>query len=137
MENSLSILIKKASLRYDRLATEILDQQDLTAAQFRTLKYLMRIGEPVPQRAIELAFGMSNPTVTGILQKLERKGFIDRVLNPNDKRSKLVALSPSAIAQEDFLRKLGKEIDAQMAANLTEEQEEALIDLLKELIEEE
>ena len=48
------------------------------------------------QRDIEKALNLKNPTVTGLLQRLDEKGYVLIVPNAKDKRKKNVYLTEKA-----------------------------------------
>ena len=59
----------------------------LTKSQLDVLAFLSRHqDEPIIQRDIVNYFHISNPTVTGILNRLEQKGYIVRRQSEKDKR---------------------------------------------------
>ena len=79
------VLIKK---KMDKHMNEGLKKYDLTKSQRDVLGYLhFTDKEVVIQKDIEEHFHISNPTVTGILNRLEQKGFIERKLNQKIKSS--------------------------------------------------
>lgn len=58
------------------------------------LLYLKRHEEDkLTQRDLETGLTLKNPTVTGLLNRLEEKGFITREQNLNDKRSKFIKMT--------------------------------------------
>lgn len=76
---------------------------------------------------------MTNPTVTGIIQNLEKKGMVRRIPNPDDKRSKLLSLTERAIFMKEKLYSIGESIEKQVTANLSGEESSQLIELLKRI----
>lgn len=67
-----SVLIKKSSLIFDKYANQLLIPSQLTSSQFRILMILYKSPAcSVRQADIESAFSMTNPTVTGLIHKLE------------------------------------------------------------------
>mgnify|MGYP000346849506 CR=1 FL=1 len=59
----------------------------ITGRQADILFYLMdHKEEKVKQVMIEKAFRLSNPTVTGVLNRLEQNGFLTRELSEKDRR---------------------------------------------------
>ena len=65
---------------------------DLTTAQGHAIGYLRRAKEPPCARDIETAFGLSHATVSGILSRMESKGFIEQRPDPQDRRVKRIFL---------------------------------------------
>ena len=65
------------------------EELGLTCSQSGILIYILLNKEtPVNQRDIEREFNLSNPTVNGILNRLEKKDFIKRIISLEDKRVK-------------------------------------------------
>ncbi|ROQ31711.1 DNA-binding MarR family transcriptional regulator [Streptomyces sp. PanSC19] len=73
-------------------------QQDLGATETKTLDLLERHG---PLTAKELAehSGLAPASVTGLVDRLERKGFVRRVKHPTDKRRVLIEPRPEKLAE--------------------------------------
>ena len=130
-----SMLIKKTSLIVEKKTNAVLSPYELTNAQFRILMLLYhKRDKSVRQIDIENAFAMTNPTVTGILNNLEKKGLVERLYNPEDKRSKLILLTEQAIALIPVLRSLGDTIEEQVTSVLTDEEKETLSVLLRKIM---
>lgn len=134
IDNSIVILIKTISLEIDKLGNQMLFPYDLTYPQFKTLKLLFK-KPPLTVRQIDIErhFSLSNPTVTGIIQNLEKKGLIERATNPEDSRSKVIAVTEKARALEKELGALGARIEERAAGGLTGEERKELLALLKKL----
>ena len=82
MEIRTSMLIKQLYFLHQQRLNKIFCEFDLTATQTFTLIYLFQsreAGRSVKQKDIEHKMEISNPTVTGILNRLEHKGLIQRV----------------------------------------------------------
>ena len=80
-----SELLKQISLRYECECNRLLSEYDLTLSQLELQHFLFtqqEKGIPVNQRSIEEMLHLKNPTVTGILKRLESKGFVVRVNDP-------------------------------------------------------
>ena len=58
-------------------------QMELTSSQSHVIGYLAHAPEPPCARDLEDFFGLSHPTVSGMLSRMEAKGFIQ--LRPDDK----------------------------------------------------
>jgi MarR family transcriptional regulator, organic hydroperoxide resistance regulator len=73
------------------LATELVDL-DLTASEINALGNLSdRVGRTVSE--LGAAMGARPTTLTGILDRLERRGLINRAAQPGDRRAVLIELT--------------------------------------------
>jgi len=129
------ILIKKASLVFDKISNQLLTPYDLTNSQFKILMVLMHApAGSVRQIDIENKFAMTNPTVTGLVQKLEAKDLVKRMPHPEDKRSKVLVLTDRAIAMKEELLALADDLERQMTQNLNHDECEQLAALLLKML---
>ena len=85
----------------DQAGKQRVDQQfqemELTAMQSYVLRYLHdRAGEVVYPKDIEQRFHLTHPTVSGLLARLEAKGFIVCTPDPDDRRCKRVLATEKA-----------------------------------------
>ena len=75
-DNHIGYLIKQVFLMNQAKLNTMFAEFDLTASQTFTLIYLFKAnerGQQVHQKDIENAMDISNPSVTGILNRLEHK----------------------------------------------------------------
>ena len=134
--DKIAILIKMANLEFDKISNQIISPYDLTHSHFKTLKLLYK-ETPLTVRQIDIEkyFAMTNPTVTGILQNLEKKNMVERVVNPQDGRSKVIGLTEKAFGMKEELLQIGDKLEATLTANLEEEEQIQLISLLNKMLE--
>lgn len=131
-----SVLIKRSALIFDKYVNQLLIPYQLSSSQFRILMILYKSPEySIRQADIEAAFSMTNPTVTGLIHKLEKNGLVKRVENPRDKRSKLLALTDYAESKRAEFVALGDSIEKEMTDGLSEAEVETLSELLTKIIE--
>lgn len=136
-QDKVAILIKKAALVIDKLSYPVLAPYELTHTQYKILMLLFRHQEqPLRQIDVEIHFSMTNPTVTGIIQNLEKKGLVRRIPNPDDKRSKLLQVTEQALSMQDELFSLGEKMEQQVTAKLSAAERRQLIDLLRKILNE-
>lgn len=67
-----------------------LSEMELTSAQGHIMGFLAHRDEAPCPRDVEEHFGLSHPTVSGLLARLEKKGFISLQPDPKDKRCKRI-----------------------------------------------
>ncbi len=90
----LSRQIRMINNKFREIVDRNLQTYDLTLAQLDVLSYLKFSKErDIHQRQIEKWFRLKNPTVTGLLNRLEEKGFIIRRTNLDDRRYRLIVLT--------------------------------------------
>ena len=81
-----------------RIGDEHLKQIDLTQSQADVIILLAHESDKVfRQRDIEISLNYSKPTVTGLLNRLEQKGFIVRQVDPEDSRARIISLTDKAL----------------------------------------
>jgi DNA-binding MarR family transcriptional regulator len=104
---------------------------DLDAAHLTVFQY------PGPQgaRPSELAarLRISKQALNYLLGELERRGYLERRVDPDDLRSKRLAVTPRAVAMIGVMREAVGEVEASWAEQLGEERFAQLRDLLLEL----
>ena len=100
----------------------------LTAPQAAVLLTLAAGAMPVG--AVAERLDMDRPTMTGLTERLVRDGWAVLAPNPEDRRSKLIGLTPSAHAALPALRAAGAGINARAVRTLTPAEREELLTLL-------
>lgn len=96
-------IIKKIEILLTAKSNRYLQKFNITWSQAQILRYLAmharatntKIGEPtdVFQKDLEEFFGLSNPTVTGLLNRLESKELVKRDTFAQDRRWKRLLLT--------------------------------------------
>ena len=133
--NRIANLIKMASIEFDKMANPILAEYDLTASQCRVLKFLfMQQNQSARIVDIEKECAITHPTVLGLLDSLEKKGFVSRIVNPKDARSKLISLTPRAKEMQAELQAVVAKIDHAWVEDLSAQERKELQRLLLKLL---
>ena len=90
----LALKLKMIDDSIKKKANNDLLEMDLTIVQHRTLVYLVHQENHTAElKAIEREFRVSQPTVAGIAQRLEAKGYVEALGHPTDKRVKMIRLT--------------------------------------------
>lgn len=111
-------------------------QFELHQGEFDVIATLRRSGHPYAMTPTELHEGLmlSSGAMTSRLDRLERKGLIERVPSPNDRRSTLVRLTPAGLALIDKMLPLHVANEQQALSSLTQKEQGQLDALLAKLI---
>ncbi len=99
----------------------------LTTTQYFVLAAI-KPGETPPMGEISARTYLDNSTLTPIIDRLERDGWIERIADPADRRTTRIALTASGAERLPAARARGNAVEAAMRAELGDE----LIDLLTE-----
>lgn len=106
---------------------------DLTGQQSFVLRFLSeRQGEPVYPKDIEKRFDLTHPTVSGILQRLEAKGFLCSQWDETDRRCKRVTLTPKGLECQKEIGRYIQYMERTMVSGMTQEECETFLRLLEQ-----
>lgn len=89
--------LRRITRSMDVSSRRLMNKRGLSIPQLLCLQYLREQG-PLTSGALAKAMSLSPPTVTGILDRLELRGLVNRERRPEDKRRVLVALTPAGRA---------------------------------------
>ena len=95
---------------------------ELTTAQGHAIGYLAHCPAPPCAWDIETAFGLSHATVSGILSRLEVKGFIELRSDPDDRRIKRIYLLEKGHACCQQIGRHIEDTERAMSAGFTPEE---------------
>lgn len=103
---------------------------DLTSAQGRILGYLDHCAQPPCPRDIEEQFQLSHPTVSGLLSRMEKKGFIALRPDPDDRRCKRIYILPKGGELNEAIRSTIDGMEQQIVRGFTPEEQRIFESLL-------
>lgn len=84
---NLSYMINMASRQLKNKLDKALNEYDITAAQFSVIIQIHLSENPITSAGIAQRLGADRPTISGIINRLEKKNIVLKVSNPEDKRS--------------------------------------------------
>lgn len=114
-----------------------LDKVGLTAAQVQVLIYILRYsgsGREITAKELENRFQVSNPTMSGILKRLEKKGFIERRQGRIDKRNKQILIKGDAQGLRRMIEERVEQEKKRVFGSFTQEELEMLLQLMTKLL---
>ena len=119
----LGFQIKTISEMMSQRMTNALTSLDLTSSQAFVLRYLCRQteqGAAVYPRDVERIFQLAHPTVSGLLQRLEAKGFLTLEPAPEDRRCKQIVPTDRARQVNQQLRSQLQAEEQQLVLGMTD-----------------
>lgn len=131
----IGILIKKVSLELEKTALSVLSPYDMTLTQYKIIIYLYSSPQiSTRQVDLERAFSMTNPSVTSVLNTLEKKDLICRTANAEDRRSKVISLTQKALDMRDELDAAGDRLEEAFTRNLSSAERGEMVSLLTKIL---
>ena len=92
-------MIKHLHDTLEKHANNTLRKKELTLMQVRTLITLNTLpGKSCSFKELEKQLNVAQSTAAGIAKRLEDKGLIESIVDPNDKRIKIARITPEGIA---------------------------------------
>ena len=98
-KRTIGFMFKQINNVYEKEFNNRLRTLGITASQCAVLDYLFDCEkEEVTQRDIEKGLNLRNPTVTGLLKRLDEKGYILSVPSNTDKRCKNISARTASVS---------------------------------------
>lgn len=97
IEDQILAALRRIIRAVDLHSRRLVEQTGLTGPQLVTLREAARLGSP-SAGSLAKAANLSQATVTGILDRLERRGFIARTRSGADRRSVVVTVTDAGRA---------------------------------------
>ena len=127
-------LIRILHSQTDQTITNALAAMELTSSQGHIMGYLAHCVQAPCSRDIEEAFHLSHPTVSGLLSRLEKKGFIEFRPDKTDRRCKRICSLPKGAACNETMRKTIDDSEARIVAGFSPEEKTQFILFLNRAI---
>ena len=114
--------------------TNALAAMELTGAQGHIMGFITHREQPPCARDIEEAFHLSHPTVSGLLARLEKKGFIEFRPDEEDRRCKRIYVLPKGLELDETMHKTIHDTEEQLVRDFSEEEKAQFAHLLDRAI---
>jgi DNA-binding MarR family transcriptional regulator len=122
-------LVKTGDMVVSRVSS-LLSEFDITPAGGLVLSMLAEAAEPLPQSTIRERLLVSGPTVTGVLDSLERRGLVRRLVQPGDRRRRRVEITPEGSAVAAAFLPVVHAAERPWMSCLSDDEQQSLIELL-------
>ncbi len=111
-----------------------MENMDLTAAQGHIMAYLAHAEQPPCPRDLEAEFHLTHPTVSGLLSRLEQKGFLELRTDPEDRRCKRIYVLEKGWQCHEVMHNTILENERRMVEGFTPEEQALFSALLQRAI---
>jgi len=110
------------------------DARDITGTNGQLISFLLEHeNDPVYQKDIEKAFGITRSTASRVLSLMEKKNLIQRSSVAHDARLKRVTLTDRSRAFASVMFKRCEELEEQLFRGFSAEEEEMVLSFLQRM----
>ncbi|MBU3071893.1 MarR family winged helix-turn-helix transcriptional regulator [Clostridium estertheticum] len=134
MQN-LSYLIIKASRHLKNKLDKALKEFDITAAQFSVIIQIHSSDHPITAAEIAQNLGSDRPTISGVIHRLEKKGIVLKIDNPDDKRSSYLEIYKESNKLIDKIKVISDELTINIFSIYSKEETKLFTEMIFKLIE--
>lgn len=123
MVKPIKMLIKQANVQANRERNEFAKTLGITGVQMSVIDFLANQEDNSAfQSAIEHELDIRRSTTTVLIQRMEKRGLVQRIAVPEDKRKKKVKLTAKSAKLVNKIRQFVKNDDLKLLANFTDEE---------------
>ena len=126
------LYFKKISDAMAKRANRSLQSHNLTLSQFHMLMALASSKEKTYSlKELEAHFRVAQSTMAGLVARLEHKGMLETLSDPEDRRIKRVQLTQVGLKTSQACRADIRQTEETLVAGLNEEEKTLLMDMLR------
>lgn len=119
----------------ERLLNKEMAEFGITYTQATVIGYLKQnTGREICQKDIEYTLGLTHPTVSSILSRMEEKQMVITEAQTNDHRYKRIVLTPKALEISDGIHIKIEQIATRLFDGISKEEQDELSITMKKLI---
>lgn len=119
----------------ERILNKELAEYEITYTQATVIGYLKRgANREICQKDIETSLGLTHPTVSSILSRMEEKGMIETKCMKSDKRYKTIYLTPKALEIADDIHNIIEGIKKELFNKVQASEQQSLEVIMLKLI---
>jgi len=115
-----------------KILSDIFQSFDISHAQLCVIGALMHHG-PMHTADIVRELNVAAPTASGIINRLEKAGYVKRSADPNDRRAVIVVLTPQGVKMADTLRTTVAKRWQDLLAKIPREDAEKYLEILRKI----
>ncbi|MEK4628455.1 MAG: MarR family transcriptional regulator [Solibacillus sp.] len=123
-------VLNRATIAVQEVAKKDVQESDLNLTEFAVLELLYHKGNQ-PIQMIGKKVLIASSSITYVIDKLEKKGYVERVACPNDRRVTYASLTKQGTLFMDEIFPKHEQKLAQLFDTLSERELVTMIDLLK------
>lgn len=133
LKECINFLLSVSQNKVFKYFSKLLEEYGVTPAQYGVLNCLWREGQLSPKQIGEMVH-LEAPTVSGILDKMQKAELIERSVDPNNRRNVLVIATEKSNEIREEVEAATNKLNDKVLQDLTESDTEALKKALEAII---
>ncbi|MGR6898370.1 MarR family winged helix-turn-helix transcriptional regulator [Rummeliibacillus sp. TYF-LIM-RU47] len=133
LKECINFLLSVSQNKVFKYFSKLLEEYGVTPAQYGVLNCLWREGQLSPKQIGEMVH-LEAPTVSGILDKMQKAELIERSVDPNNRRNVLVIATEKSNEIREEVEAATDKLNHKVLQDLTESDTEALKKALEAII---
>ena len=101
--------------------------------QFHIIMFLIKSDKDVNQKDLEIETGLKKASITGIIDTLSEKGFVERVKAEDDRRKNYIRLTQKSLDLKKEIEHNVKEINEIMTKGISQEELNHFYDVIERI----
>ncbi|WP_416044733.1 MarR family winged helix-turn-helix transcriptional regulator [Clostridium tyrobutyricum] len=130
LNECINFLLTKAQHNVFQYLKTNLEPLDVTPVQYGILKCLWTKDGQTPKQIADI-LGLDGSTITGILDRMEKKKFVKRTENPEDRRTLKVVITDKGSRLQKPVEEVVNKVNQYMLEIFTEEEQKKFKNFLR------
>ncbi|WP_125143805.1 MarR family winged helix-turn-helix transcriptional regulator [Clostridium transplantifaecale] len=135
LKECINFLLTTAQHTVFQYLSQRLAPYDITPSQYGILNCLWIGGGTCLPRQIAELLCLETSTVSGILDRMQKKDLIDRVINPDNRREILVMITPKGEALKEPVLKIIDEVNEEVLKDFSPKETDFIRKSLRQIAE--
>lgn len=133
LKDCMNFLLSVSQNKVFKYFSKLLEVHGVTPAQYGVLDCLWKEGQLSPKQIGAMVY-LEAPTISGILDKMQKANLIDRSVDPNNRRNVLVTATPKSYEIREKVESATRDMNNKVLQNLTDEEQDGLKKALETII---
>ena len=133
LKDCMNFLLSVSQNKVFKYFSKLLEEHGVTPAQYGVLDCLWKEGQLSPKQIGAMVY-LEAPTISGILDKMQKANLIDRSVDPNNRRNVLVTATPKSYEIKEKVEAATRDMNSKVLQNLTDKEKDGLKKALETII---
>ncbi|MEL3971131.1 MarR family transcriptional regulator [Rossellomorea oryzaecorticis] len=133
LKDCMNFLLSVSQNKVFKYFSKLLEEHGVTPAQYGILNCLWKEGQLSPKQIGSMVY-LEAPTISGILDKMQKADLIERSVDPNSRRNVLVTATPKSYELREKIESATTTMNNKVLQNLSESEKDGLKKALETII---